>query len=51
MIFAYIFLHEKLSLQGAIGAFLIMVGVVITASTYKSDYSSFLEICLFSIQE
>lgn len=34
MIFAYIFLHEKLSLQGAIGAFLIMVGVVIAASTH-----------------
>ena len=35
MIFAYIFLHEKLSLQGAIGAFLIMVGVVIAASTHE----------------
>lgn len=33
MIFAYIFLHEKLSLQGTIGAFLIMVGVVIAASS------------------
>ena len=31
----YIFLHEKLSLQGAIGAFLIMVGVVIAASTHE----------------
>ena len=35
MIFAYIFLHEKLSLLGAIGAFLIMVGVVIAASTHE----------------
>lgn len=35
MIFAYIFLHEKLSLQGAIGAFLIMAGVVIAASTHE----------------
>ena len=35
MIFAYIFLHEKLSLQGAIGAFLIMVGVVIAAITHE----------------
>ena len=35
MIFAYIFLNEKLSLQGAIGAFLIIVGVVIAASTHE----------------
>ena len=34
MIFAYIFLHEKLSLHGTIGAALIMIGVL-TAATSK----------------
>lgn len=33
MIFAYIFLHEKLSLQGTIGAVLIMIGVLIAATS------------------
>lgn len=33
MIFAYIFLHEKLSLQGTIGAAFIMIGVLIAATS------------------
>lgn len=33
MIFAYIFLHEKLSVQGTIGAAFIMIGVLIAATS------------------